>query len=229
MLALASACSGSGPDRTVIFVSPTPSGTAEPLTSQPETPATPTPAQSTAVPTPTSGPTSAAVEGTPTPEPTVAAAPVEEPAPVPAIDITAQPLSTIAPAPTPTQHLTPTITPSPATGTGPVIECVFFDGLVRSTEADEYVQVLNQGASAIDLAGWRLVDRSDGSPEFTFPPYQLQPLASARVYTNEVHPESGGFSFQRKSSIWNNSDPDEAALIDPSGTIVSTYLYPPSC
>ena len=105
----------------------------------------------------------------------------------------------------------------------------FFDGLVRTTEADEYVQVLNAGLVVVDLAGWRLVDQSGGASEFTFPFYQIEPGASVRVYTNEVHPESGGFSFQRKSSIWNNSDPDEAALIGPNGNTVSTYLYPPSC
>ena len=57
----------------------------------------------------------------------------------------------------------------------------------------------------------------------------LQSQSSVRVYTNEDHPESGGFSFGRGTSIWNNYDPDEAALIDPSGTTVSTYTYPPSC
>ncbi|MCH7843167.1 MAG: lamin tail domain-containing protein [Chloroflexi bacterium] len=110
-----------------------------------------------------------------------------------------------------------------------IIECIFFDGVVRTTEADEFVQVLNQGPAAVDLLGWRLVDQSDGSPEFVFPAYELQPQATVRVYTNEDHPESGGFSFQRKSSIWNNSDPDTAALIDPSGAVVSTKSYPPGC
>ncbi|MBC8280250.1 MAG: lamin tail domain-containing protein [Chloroflexi bacterium] len=110
-----------------------------------------------------------------------------------------------------------------------MIECVFFDGLVKSTEADEYVQVLNQGTSAVDLNGWRLVDQSDGTPTFVFPTHTLQPQSSVRVYTNEDHPESGGFSFQRGTSIWNNSAPDTAALIDPSGATVSTYIYPPSC
>ncbi len=110
-----------------------------------------------------------------------------------------------------------------------IIECVFFDGLVKTTEADEYVQILNQGSTAVDLLGWRLVDRADGFPEYTFPSFVLQPQASVRVYTNEEHPESGGFSFQRKSSIWNNSDPDEAALIDPGGMTVSFISYPPGC
>ena len=153
---------------------------------------------------------------------------------------TAVPRQTIAPVPTPTRQptatvavaalptMTPTVTP-PSSGTGLIIECIFFDGLVKTTEADEYVQVLNQGSTAVDLIGWRLLDQADGSPEFTFPSFELQPQMSVRVYTNEEHPEFGGFSFQRKSSIWNNSDPDEAALIDPDGKTVSALSYPPGC
>ena len=124
--------------------------------------------------------------------------------------------------------MTPTLPPK-IEGTGLIIECIFFDGLVRTTEADEYVQVLNQGGTMVNLLGWRLLDQADGSPEFTFPSFELQPQASVRVYTNEEHPESGGFSFQRKSSIWNNSNPDEAALIDPDGVTVSFISYPPGC
>lgn len=81
--------------------------------------------------------------------------------------------ATIAPAETETPQQTPTNAPTPASTAEPqappsapdvIIECTFFDGLVQTTEADEYVQVLNQGPSAVDLLGWRLVDQSDGSP-----------------------------------------------------------------
>ena len=65
--------------------------------------------------------------------------------------------------------------------------------------------------------------------EFTLPAHDLQPQATVRIYTNKDHPEAGVFSFQRKSSIGNNSDPDTAALIDPSETVVSAKSYPPGC
>ena len=112
----------------------------------------------------------------------------------------------------PTPTVVQTASPTPVI-TNLIIECVFSDGLVKSTEADEYVQVLN---------GWRLVDQSDGTPTFVFPTYMLLAKSSVRVYTNEEHPESGGVSFVRGTSLWNNSNPDEAALINPSGTTVST-------
>lgn len=102
-------------------------------------------------------------------------------------------------------------------------------GLVKTTEADEYVEVLNQGTGAVNLEGWQLIDQSDGTPQFVFPVYSLQPQSSVRIYTNEVHPESGGFSFQRGASIWNNSSPDTAALINPSGETLSPNDYPPGC
>ena len=113
-----------------------------------------------------------------------------------------------------------------------IIECIFFDGDVEGSEADEYVQILNQGDTVVNLMGWRLEDVSDNSsPKLTFPSYDLQPQASVRVYTNEIHPESGGFSFHRKSAAWNNnlSSPDTAGLFDPDNVLVSTKSYPPGC
>lgn len=110
-----------------------------------------------------------------------------------------------------------------------VIDCIFFDGLVGGSEADEYVQILNQGDSAVDLIGWRLLDVSDGSPQLTFPSYNFLPQTSIRVFTGEDHPEYGGFSFQRKSPIWNNSSPDTAGLFNPDGVQVSEKSYPPGC
>ena len=50
-----------------------------------------------------------------------------------------------------------------------------------------------------------------------------------RICTNEEFIESGGVSFQRKSPIWDNSNPSEAALIDPDGTTVYAASQPPGC
>ena len=113
----------------------------------------------------------------------------------------------------------------------PLLEvvCVFFDGVVPTTESDEYVVVRNSGNTSAQLAGWTLIDSADGKPAFVFPNYVLGPGESVRVYTNEVHPEHGGFSFGWGRAIWNNSDPDRAALLDPDGREVSSATYPPGC
>lgn len=110
-----------------------------------------------------------------------------------------------------------------------VIECIFFDGVVPTSEADEYVQIANLGSSSVNLEGWSLADISDGTPELTFPAYILSPGARVRVYTNEVNSEWGGFSFGRGTAAWSNSTPDTAGLFDSQGIQISTKSYPPGC
>ena len=110
-----------------------------------------------------------------------------------------------------------------------VVECIFFDGLAAHSEADEYVQVLNNGTGAIDLAGWKLTDIDDGRPEFVFGGYSLAPGQRVRVYTNLIHPQWGGFSFGSSLPVWNNDEPDMAGLFTPAGALVSTRTYPPGC
>ncbi len=176
-------------------------------------------------PTVKTGPTTLA---TPTSAPTAPPPPVatSTPAPTP----TTVPTATPNPAPTPVPPTpTPPPTPVPPTASGLAIECIFFDGKVTRTEADEYVQIVNSGRNAADLDGWRLVDIADESPTFTFSPYIVEPGGRVRVYTNEIHPEWGGFSFGRGSSIWNNGKPDTAGLFDPAGLLKSTKTYPPGC
>ena len=142
--------------------------------------------------------------------------------------------------PTPTALvLEPTSTPTslpatpkttPTTGAPNVqIECIFYDGLVYRVESDEYVQITNFGNAPQNLAGWKLVDISEGYPSFTFPSYILEPGASVRVYTNEYHPEWGGFSFGFGKAVWNNKHPDVAALYNAQGQEVSRKSYPPGC
>ena len=137
--------------------------------------------------------------------------------------------------PTPTSPTadTPTPTPTipPAGGPDVQIACIFFDGAVPRSESDEYVEIVNVGDAPQALEGWRLLDIADDSPEFVFPEHLLGAGESIRVYTDEVHEEWGGFSFERATAIWNNDtdDPDTAGLYDQAGELVSTNGYPPGC
>ena len=216
---------------------PTPTSTAT-ATYTPTATLTPTPAgvptlegEPKATPTPTQPPTptsTATATYTPTPTPT------STPTPTPTHTLTPIPTATVIVAPTPSPTATaiatpiPTSTPS-SSGVMVVIECIYFDGLVPVTEADEYVQIANLGDIPADLTGWRLIDISDSSPTFDFPLFTLEPGKRIRVYTNEDHPERGGFSFERGVAIWNNTDPDVAALINAQSEQVSTKSYPPGC
>jgi len=109
-----------------------------------------------------------------------------------------------------------------------VIECIFYDGEGRH-EPDEYVSIRNTGTDAVNLKGWTLVDTDEGWPTFTFPSYVLPPGEEVRVYTNQTHPEWGGFTFEYGNAVWNNTEPDTAALFDSHGNEVSHATYPPGC
>jgi len=105
------------------------------------------------------------------------------------------------------------------------ITYIFYDGLVPRAESDEYVEITNLGDQAQDLAHWMITDVSEGYPSFTFPSYVLAPGKSIRVYTNEYHPEWGGFSFEYGRAIWSNSEPDVAVLYNGQGKEVSRKSY----
>ena len=81
----------------------------------------------------------------------------------------------------------------------------------------------------MNLLGWVLVDVDEGNPSLFFPDFTLGSGQAVRVYTNEIHPESGGFSFGSGRAVWNNRDPDRANLIDNNGNLVSSKSYPPGC
>jgi endonuclease G len=126
------------------------------------------------------------------------------------------------PEPSPKEGGTP---PPPPFGNVQITR-VFYDGVVPRVESDEYVEITNLGQMAQDLLGWKLVDVSEGYPEFRFRrSYVLAPGATIRVYTNEIHPEWGGFSFGYGKAIWNNGDPDTAVLYDSHGQEVSRKSY----
>ena len=110
-------------------------------------------------------------------------------------------------------------------GSNVQITKIFYDGFVYRVESDEYVEITNLGSEPQDLAGWVLKDISEGYPSFTFPQYMLTPGSAIRVYTNETHPEWGGFSFRYGKAIWNNTGPDVAALYDAQGQEVSRKSY----
>ncbi|MFC1983619.1 lamin tail domain-containing protein [Chloroflexota bacterium] len=116
-------------------------------------------------------------------------------------------------------------TPTPSTATSVQITKIFYDGLVSRIESDEYVEITNLGSESVDLKNWVIKDISEGYPSLTFSSYVLQPGKSVRVYTNEIHPEYGGFSFGSGKAVWNNTSSDTAALFNTQGQEVSRKSY----
>ncbi|MFM6753538.1 MAG: lamin tail domain-containing protein [Dolichospermum sp.] len=158
---------------------------------------------------------------TPAPQPT--------PAPVSPVDVT--PVPTPAPQPTPAPVPTPeplvtdseefTITAT----TNVTISKLVYKGAVKRTQADEYIEISNLGNSPANISGWKITSAASSKQFLTFPPGTiLEGGKSFRIYTNEVHPETGGFSFGSKTAIWNDAG-DEAKLFDTAGSNVSTLAY----
>jgi len=93
-------------------------------------------------------------------------------------------------------------------------------------EPDEYVVIKNLSTCFQDITGWTLKNISKPSPTFKFPEYSIYPGEILRVYTDEFHPESGGFSFYwGQGDLWSNDHPDIAVLYDDVGNEVSRKSY----
>lgn len=117
-----------------------------------------------------------------------------------------------------------------ATPTTPLaITNLQYDGKVPTTESDEYVVFTNRSKSPVDVSGYVIYVASNGTQgaTFAFPSNAvIAPGASVRVYTNEIHKESGGYSFHSQKAIWNNKG-GLAVWKDASGKKLGEYKYKP--
>ena len=130
-----------------------------------------------------------------------------------------------APAPAPSKPAT-----AVASTTGVSITGLNFDGKVPTTEADEYVVISNGSKAPIDVSGYYVYVATTGTqgPTFTFPKDStIKPGGSVRVYTNEIHKETGGYSYGSGKAIWNNRG-GLAVLKDSSGKKLGEFKYTPS-
>jgi hypothetical protein len=110
-----------------------------------------------------------------------------------------------------------------------VIAEINFDGKVPKTESDEYVVIQNSSKEAIDVSGYSLYPATTGKQgsTFSFPEGStLAPKSSVRIYTNEVHKETGGYSWGSKKALWNNGG-GLAVLLDGRGNTIGEYKYAP--
>jgi micrococcal nuclease len=126
------------------------------------------------------------------------------------------------PESTPEPVVLPTESAAPSAG-DVQITFIFYDGIVKQVESDEYAEIANVGAAPIDIGGW-LLNAGDPGQDFVFPGFVLQPGQVCRVYTNEYHPDSCGFSFGSSRAIWNNKG-DCGYLYNANRELASTYCY----
>ncbi|MFC2050504.1 hypothetical protein ACFLTN_04955 [Chloroflexota bacterium] len=120
-------------------------------------------------------------------------------------------------------------------------QCICYERV----EPDEYVVIKNLGECYVDVTGWVLKNMNKLYPSFTFPSCVMIPGGIIRVYTDEVHSETGGYRFCYASGtgyvfieptgglsfsygpgdIWSNDNPDIAVLYDAEGNEVSRKSY----
>lgn len=165
------------------------------------------------------------IPATNTPPPTATPAPTDTPRPTetpPSTD-TPPPSATPTPTRTPANTATPTTAPTmPPTATaaptspGPADLRI---AVLQCAGRDEYVRVVNDGGTSVNLSGWRI--RSVVGPQtFDFPSYTLDPGATVSVHSGPDAPPTGGNVLRWTTAyIWNN-DGDSAELRDPQGIVV---------
>jgi len=125
---------------------------------------------------------------------------------------------------------------------------------LESVEPDEYVVIKNLSDSYQEVSDWVLKNVTKGFPSFTFPPgFVLSPGTSIRVYTGfPVAPDEIAAAYTYvvdphiirriyalypfrfdygPGDVWNNDEPDVAALYNADGEEVSrkSYVVPEEC
>lgn len=164
-----------------------------------------------------------------TPPPTDVPPAIPEPAAAPPTDT---PLPPPAELPTPETALPAStdIPPTPLSNniiTGPIaITALQYQGDPTLNEANEFVEIANQGSVPVDLSNWTLRAVSTNQV-YTFSNGMIMfPGDICRVYTSSpiAFGTCGTLTFGADGPVWSNSG-DIAELRDAGGALVSRWVY----
>lgn len=94
------------------------------------------------------------------------------------------------------------------------------------TSTDEYVEIRNDDADALDATGWTLEDEAGYAYEFP-DGFALDAGATVRVHTGDGTDSSTDLYWGRGSPVWNNGG-DTAHVYDDAGNLAAELTYPTS-
>lgn len=177
--------------------------------------------------------------GTPQPVSEVAATPLPSPTPQAQtpVTVTAPPAAPTPPPVTPTEPL-PQPTPTPIT-----MGSIVYQGTVRilsiqpvgsgPNQADEYVELYNEGLQQVDLNGWTLkaIRTADNTIIDTYLFGNGAIIAAGqvcRIYTNRLSPpDNCGFSggFASDEPIWPDNGGARASLFNQANIEYARFTY----
>jgi endonuclease/exonuclease/phosphatase family metal-dependent hydrolase len=111
----------------------------------------------------------------------------------------------------------PVATPTPMPTAPPVAAL----RIVAVDKRGEHVDLANQGGEAVNLVGWVL--RSERGMQDCPLDGAIAAGQTVRIWAMAADAGRGGFNCGFEASIWSNSDPDPAVLLDPTGVEVSRF------
>ncbi|WP_055493426.1 lamin tail domain-containing protein [Streptomyces sp. TP-A0356] len=117
-------------------------------------------------------------------------------------------------------------TPAQAAG-GVTIYHVWFDSPGKDDRSNkslnaEWVQIRNNGSSAVALKGWILKDTSNH--KYTFPNVKIGAHKLIKVHTGRGTNTATDLYQNRRAYVWNNTG-DTATLTKPNGAKVSSCSW----
>ena len=91
-------------------------------------------------------------------------------------------------------------------------------------DEQDWIEIHNAGASAVNLAGWRLTDTTNDMAKWTFPAVSLAPGAYLIVFASEKDRDSG----ELHTNFRLGADGEYLGLVRSNGTVASEFypIYP---